>query len=271
VTALGVFAIVVVLLWVAFSPLSGGEGSIAGSDVVPVPPRGDVAAVFLDDGRPVFVVHHLDGTVTVVDAFSSHRAWGIEELNVWCPSTREFVELAHETRFDEYGDYAGVGPAPGGIPTFSFEPVDIDARGDLATIRIGAMRPASPGGSGQVSPPDRPELCPGPDEPPIVAHAIPESEVYDSPAAAVEASPDRWIAVPGTLVVASDGFVQLCGEVVGERCVDGAIVRGIDGIGLMLNVTNGPDVTAYEEPHVWLARVRDGVLDDIADVDHALR
>ena len=64
----------------------------------------------------------------------------------------------------------------------------------------------------------------------------------------------------------TDGFVQLCGEIDGERCVDGAVVRGIDGIGLMLNVTRGPDVTAYEQTQLWLARVDAGVLDDIAGV-----
>ena len=40
------------------------------------------------------------------------------------------------------------------------------------------------------------------------------------------AHPDGWAAVEGTSLVARDGFVQLCAEVQGEECVDGAIVRG---------------------------------------------
>ena len=53
--------------------------------------------------------------MSVVDAFSTHRAWGVEELNVWCPSTREFVEVAHEAHFDEYGTLTPLsGPAGAG-------------------------------------------------------------------------------------------------------------------------------------------------------------
>jgi hypothetical protein len=266
VAALGIFAIVGVVLWAAITPIGDGTNPLAGPDVVTVPPRGDVSAIFLTDGRPVFVVHHEDGSVSVVDAFSSHRAWGFEELNVWCPSTREFVEVAHEARFDEYSNYASVGPAPGGVATFAFTLVELDDRGDPASIEIGAMREPSPEGSAPEVAPTRPPFCPGVDEGAIVGHAIPEGAIVRTPAAAVEAAPDGWIPVHGTLLVASDGFVQLCAEIDGERCVDGAVVRGIDGIGLMLNVTRGPDVTAYEEPQVWLARVEGGVLDDIAGI-----
>jgi len=266
VAALGIFAIVAVVLWAAITPIDDGANPLAGPDVVTVPPRGDVSAIFLPDGRPVFVVHHEDGSVSVVDAFSSHRAWGVEELNVWCPSTREFVEVAHEARFDEYGDYASAGPAPGGLVTFDFTPVKLDDLGDPASIEIRAMREPSPEGSAPEVPPSRPPFCPGVGAGSIVGHSIPEGAIVQTPAAAVEAAPNGWIAVRGTLHVASDGFVQLCAEIDGEHCVDGAAVRGIDGIGLMLNVTRGPEVTAYEERQVWLARVDGGVLDDIAGI-----
>jgi len=269
VAALGIFAIVGVVLWAAITPIGDGTDPLAGPAVVTVPPRGDVSAIFLTDGRPVFVVHHEDGSVSVVDAFSSHRAWGIEELNVWCPSTREFVEVAHGARFDEYGDYASVGPAPGGVATFTFTPVELDDRGDPASIEIGAMREPSPVGSAPEVPPSRPTFCSGVDAGSIVAHAIPAA-IVQTPAAAVEAAPDGWIAVRGTLLIAPDGFAQLCAEIDGERCVDGAVVRGIDGIGLMLNVTRRPDVTAYEQTQLWLARVDGGVLDDIAGVPGTL-
>jgi hypothetical protein len=225
VAALGIFALVGVLLWVTITPLGGGADPLAGSDVVAVPPRGDVSAIFLADGRPVFVVHHEDGSVSVVDGFSGHRAWGIEELNVWCPSTREFVEVAHEARFDEDGDYASAGPAPGGVATFDFTPVALDDRGDPASIEIGAMREPSPEGSAPEVSPSRPPFCPGVDAGSIVGHAVPEGATVQTPAAAVEAAPDGWVAVRGTLLVASDGFVQLCAEIEGERCVDGRRAR----------------------------------------------
>jgi len=88
--------------------------------------------------------------------------------------------------------------------------------------------------------------------------------VWESPAAAVAAQPQGWIAVRGTLSVASDGFVQLCSALEGERCQDAAVVRGIDGVGLMVNVLQKYPGTGYEKPHVWLAQVRGGVLDDLA-------
>ena len=77
IVAFAVFGLAAGLLWRAFAE-SGDQP--AGSSQITVPPRGETSAVFLDDGRPVFVVHHEDGTVSVVDGFSSHRAWGVEEF-----------------------------------------------------------------------------------------------------------------------------------------------------------------------------------------------
>ena len=78
IVAFAVFGLAAGLLWRAFAE-SGSQP--AGSNQITVPPRGETSAVFLDDGRPVFVVHHEDGTVSVVDGFSSHRAWGVEEFD----------------------------------------------------------------------------------------------------------------------------------------------------------------------------------------------
>lgn len=266
VTAFAVFALAGVLVWRVFSPIGGAGGSLAGSDVLEVPPRGDVAPVFLSDGRPVFVVHHEDGTVSVVDAFSSHRAWGFEELNVWCPTTREFVEWAHEAHFDEFGDWTSGGPAPSGVATFAFDVLERDATGDPTSIRIGAMGAPSPGGSAPVTDPSRPPFCPAADgvSNQVVEHSIDSSVVFDTPAAAVAASPDGWFAVRGTLSVASDGFVQLCAALEGELCSEGAIVRGIDGVGLMVNVLQPSPGSGYETNRLWLAQVHDGILTDLA-------
>ncbi len=37
---------------------------------------------------------------------------------------------------------------------------------------------------------------------------------------------------------------------------------GIDGVGLLVNVLIPYPGTAYEKPNLWLARVREGVIDD---------
>lgn len=260
-TALALFLAAAALLWIVFTPFRTTVRSLAGSDVLPVPPRGETSPMFLADGRPVFVVHHEDGTLSVVDAFSSHRAWGFEEPVEWCPTTRQFVEWAHEAHFDEYGTWTSAGPAPSGLATFAFQVVGRDAAGDPTSIRVGAMQAPDPGGSAPITDPSRPPFCPGAEP---VTFTIDAAQVWDSPAGAVAARPQGWIAVRGTLSVASDGFVQLCSQLDGERCQDAAVVRGIDGVGLMVNVLQRYPGTGYEKPHVWLAQVRGGVLDDLA-------
>jgi hypothetical protein len=286
VVAFAVFGLAAFFLWRAFAETPVSQP--AGSDVVTVPPRGETSAVFLADGRPVFVVHHQDGTVSVVDAFSSHRAWGVEELNVWCPSTREFVEVAHEAHFDEYGTLTPLsGPAgAGGVATFTFAIEATDAVGDPRQIRVEDIRePTTPGRDSGVG---RPPFCPASEGASgdadlvsvtgaytgesgmVVAHGLDGMDVWDSPADAVAAAPAGWIAVRGTLHVAQDGFVQLCAQVVGDRCDGGVVVRGVDGIGLYLNVTRFPDVTGYEEPQVWLVQIHDGVIDNPGGVTNTV-
>ena len=277
VVAFAVFGLAAGLLWRSFAEL--GAVSRRGRTRSTVPPRGQTSAVFLDDGRPVFVVHHQDGTVSVVDAFSTHRAWGVEELNVWCPTTREFVEVAHEAHFDEYGTLTpDSGPAGrGGVATFAFSVVTSDAAGDPASIRIGQIQePTTPGrnsgesaatvlpvgryrsGSG-----DRPHLRdrrlqrrerdgPGP--------SVGRRPDLDTPAEAVAAAPTGWVAIRSTLHVDPDGFVQLCAQVVDHECQGGVVVRGVDGMGLRLNVTRFDWVSGYEEPQVWLVQIHDGLI-----------
>ena len=282
IVAFAVFGLAAGLLWRSFAE-SGNQP--AGSNQITVPPRGETSAVFLDDGRPVFVVHHQDGTVSVVDAFSSHRAWGVEELNVWCPSTREFVEVAHEAHFDEYGTLTpDSGPAgKGGVATFAFSVVTSDAAGDPASIQIGQIQePTTPGrNSGE----ERPPFCPSGDTDPgqatdlisvtgaysgesgmVLAHQFDDDQIWDSPAEAVAAAPTGWVAIRSTLHVDPDGFVQLCAQVVDDECQGGVVVRGVDGIGLRLNVTGFDWVSGYEEPQVWLVQIHDGVIDNPAGV-----
>ena len=281
VVAFAVFGLAGFFVWRAFSETPASQP--AGSGVLTVPPRGETSAVFLDDGRPVFVVHHPDGTVSVVDAFSSHRAWGVEELNVWCPSTRQFVEVAHEAHFDEYGDWSE-GPAPGGLQVFGFQIAETDAAGDPSSIVVGEIQEGQLGGG---SGPDRPPFCPEGDKAPgdadlvpvtgaytgesgmVLAHAIDDDQVWNSPVEAVAAAPTGWVAIRSTLHVDRDGFVQLCAQVVDDRCEGGVAIRGVDGIGL-INVTDFDWVSGYEEPQVWLVQINDGSIDNPAGVTNSV-
>ena len=48
------------------------------------------------------------------------------------------------------------------------------------------------------------------------------------------------------------------------------MVRGVDGIGLRLNVTGFDWVSGYEEPQVWLVQIHDGVIDNPAGVTNSI-
>ena len=275
IVALTVFGVAAFLAWHAFRP--SDQIQPARWTTIQVPPRGQTSAMFLEDGRPVFVVRHEDGTVSVVDAFSSHRAWGVEDMTVWCPTTREFVELAHEARFDEFGGFAAP-PAPGGLVTWGFRILQRDAAGDPMTIRVTEMLAASGGGGNSDT--DRAPFCPAGntsqpgltevtgaysgDSGMVLTHRIIRDRVWGTPQELLAAAPSGWSAVRATMHVDDDGFVQLCARVVDDRCDGGVIVRGIDGIGLYLNVTRFDWVSGYEEPQVWLVKIRDGVFDDPA-------
>jgi hypothetical protein len=265
--AVVVFALAVALALRAFGPLRDADRTLGGPDILRVPPSGETAPAFLPDGHPIFIVHHEDDTVSVVDAFSSHRPYGFEEVVVWCPTTRDLVEWAHEAHYDESGNWYTGGPAYAGLPTFAFEVVDTDAGGNPTTIRVGAMRAPDPGGSAhETDPSTYPAFCP-PDGA-FVTHAIDPQAIYDTPEDAVAAAPEGWVAVRGTLLVDDeDAFVQLCSEVAEGVCVDGVPVRGLDSVRFLLKVLRpNEEPLAYEEPQVWLVKVREGIIDDPAGV-----
>ena len=79
-----------------------------GLGVLAVPEAGKTVAGFLNDGRPVFVVHDLDGTIVVIEAVSTHRADG---AMAWCPTSRTIDDVPHGARWDPQGRYVS-GPGP---------------------------------------------------------------------------------------------------------------------------------------------------------------
>ncbi|MGH2640337.1 MAG: hypothetical protein ACRDGO_01415 [Actinomycetota bacterium] len=248
----------------AFGSLGGVDRTFTGPEVLSVPAVGETAPTFLPDGRPIFVVHHEDGTLSVVDAFSPHRAFGFEELVVWCPTTRHFVEWAHEAHFDERGAWHSAGPAPESLVAYRFEVVARDANGAPRQIRVGDPLPPDPTRSASETSPDRPPFCPPDDA--FVTHSIDPATIYDEPVDALADAPEGWVAVRGTLHVDDgDAFTQLCAEVADGACVNGVPVRGLDTVRFLLEIIRKyPGETGYDEPQVWLVRVRDGLIDDPA-------
>jgi hypothetical protein len=148
--------------------------------------------------------------------------------------------------------------------TYRFEVVSRDASGVPIRILVGAPFLPDPARSASETSPDRPPFCP-PDGA-FVTHSIDPDAIYDEPADAVADAPEGWIAVRGTLHVDDgDAFTQLCAEVVDGACVDGVPVRGLDTVRFLLEIIRKyPGETGYDEPQVWLVRVRDGVIDDPA-------
>lgn len=257
---LAIAAICVVLLGVVIvKALTGSGGSsvapIAGSQELRVPPLGDAAAAFLADGRPVFVVHHEDDTVSVVDAFSTHTPFGVGTLVAWCDASRTFDDLRHGSTFDEQGRYV-LGPAPTGLVTF--EATELGAT--PATVHVGARELAEP--RTDVGAPLSGSPCTSTSD--TLSHRISQEQITDPPSVALGGMPARWIAVRGVLVVTPDDGARLCPASDGAprpSCDLGAPVSGVDGVGLL-----GGGSTYVSDVSTWLVRTDGTTLSDLTFV-----
>jgi Rieske [2Fe-2S] domain len=219
---------------------------LSGSDVVDLPGKGETAPAFLADGHPVFVVHHEDGNVGVVDAFSTHRPWGVEELIGWCPSSRTFDEPEHGAKFNEYGQYVA-GPAAADLARYEVERIGNRVRVGSAIVPTTRSENPRVGFQG--------ELCGGTGAP-ITLHPIPRSAVFASPAEAVQAGPEGWIALRGVLFVRRGESALLCATDEQGSCTSPAVVEGIHSEA-WLDFLDRSQVSFDSE---WIARVEGGHL-----------
>ena len=103
-------------------PESGGA--------LPVPEVGEVVAVQLADGTPVFVTQPKPGEVLVLDAVDPHLPVGQRKLLVYCGASAVFEDPRHGSRFDQWGNWLG-GPAPVGLALYPSEPA-----ADGSTVRV---------------------------------------------------------------------------------------------------------------------------------------
>jgi hypothetical protein len=215
---------------------------LLGSDVLDVPGKGETAPAFLADGHPVFVVQHEDGNVSVVDAFSTHRPWGVEELIGWCPSSRTFDEPEHGAKFNEYGQYVA-GPAAADLARYEVE--RMGNRVWVGSVIVPTTRSENPRVGFQG------ELCEGA---PLTLHRIPPSAVFTSPAEAARARPGGWIALHGVLLVRRGEAALLCATFETGSCTSAAVVEGIESEA-WLDFLDTSRVTIDGE---WIARVAGG-------------
>lgn len=115
--------------------------------VLEVPAVGDAAPQILADGTPVWVVHHEDGEISVVDASSAHRPFGARSLIGWCAPSRRFQEGQHGSVYDERGHKQG-GPAPRNLDTYKVTPID-----GGSAIEVGQLTAGAPRGDAAEGPP----------------------------------------------------------------------------------------------------------------------
>lgn len=221
--------------WIHTPPSAGG--------VLDVPERGEALPAELDDGRPVFVVHHEDGQVSVVDGFSTHEPFGIRKIIGWCERSRWFEDPFHGSAFNEFGVYRD-GPAPTGLLTYEVTPLD------AGHVRVvGVLPPTTrdtPGGE-----PAGP-FCSGAAPTAGAPLLHPVIEPVDSSLAEIVASSDGWVGVRAALHRDSDGAL-LCQPGSGGECVGGLPVHPIE---------SGEKPRTHEG--VWLIEVRAGKIVGLA-------
>lgn len=247
------FAVVIPILvfaWAGLRPLHQKQIVPTGSDALAIPAIGHAAPANLADGRPVFVVHHPDGSVSVIDGFSTHVTFGMSKLIAWCPASLTFEDIFHGSKWDANGYYM-FGPAPTGLLTYATTLLpdgQVNAGSPIAPAPRGAGKPPTPTGP----------FCVGSGAD-LVYPTLP-TRVFTSPSGVVGASPSGWVAVKGTLVDVG-GRAELCASFSkGAGCQDAALVRGIDVSGSF-----GRNSAAWR-PETFVARVEVGSLVDLAVV-----
>jgi len=244
--------------WGIVQPFQGKEVP-GGLGVVDVPPVGQVAPANLADGRPVFVVHHPDGSVEVVDGFSTHVPYGIGKLVAWCTTSGLFDDVYHGSKWSEYGTYL-MGPAATGLATYR-STIEPDGR-----LKVESMIPPAPRPDPRAKVQLRGPYCTSPEE--LVYPTI-AGAVSSDPAAVVASAPDGWVPFRGLVVSGGPTGTQLCppGEGASGSCPHGAPVEGIDPTLFQENRhLQVPGAVIIRPPQTFIARVQEGALRDLTRV-----
>ena len=234
--------------WIALRPLHEAPVIAGGLGVLDVPPLGQVAPANLADGRPVFVVHQVDGTAEVIDGYSTHVPYGIAKLVAWCSTSRTFDDVFHGSKWNDGGTYL-MGPAPTGLATYQ-STMQPDGR-----LWVGARIPPSPRPSPRAKV-ESGRFCTT--EANLVYPTILGS-VSDDPAGVVASAPDGWVAVRGSLIHGGSTGAELCSRLAESNhvCTRGAPVEGLDVHGLF-----GQHPRSLIS-QTFVVRVRDGSVVDL--------
>jgi hypothetical protein len=178
------------------------EGSVR----LPLPPLGSVSPEFLDPTRPVFVVHHIDGRVSVLDAHSPHVA--TQKLLAWCEAGAAFIDVQHGSIFNQSGQYA-FGPSPTGMAAYNAQASD-------GTVIVGAPTAAPPRPSERIAQLDT-EACW-----PAEGEAITGDGYRYHYAEADAVTPEEALVAGESLGVVVDGLLEQVGLQPARLCGDPA-------------------------------------------------
>lgn len=236
-----------------------GPGTADVEGQVTVPQSG-ASAQQLADGTPVWVVRHDDGTVSVLDAVSTHTPLGAGTLVGWCESSRGFVDPMYGSGYDEHGRKQA-GPAPRGLDSYPVASVD----GDTATVTGPPVEQprAAEGGPDPSEPagPDCLDLTTGP-----VPGYLPGSFDLHPYETQTPMTPDDAVRQPDGTYVLVDAPVVI---VKGEQPV--ACTSDVDGSPPACEGVPAPELFVVNETAAvlrgtFLARPVEGMLTDIAYV-----
>ncbi len=231
-----------------------------------VPDPGTARAMWLEDGWPVWVVVRASGSVSVFDAHSPHRPFGVGQLVGWCDVASGFEDQAGST-FDAAGA-ARSGPTPWGLSPFSAVMVE-----DGQLVRV-----LAPGDPVSASASPVPARDPDGDASPRDGRGIKDEDLYEAPSCiedqrfglAIHGPRDEPIppeeavglralpvAVEGHLDVRADRPSLICSTLVEGRCPDGSPHAA--------GVTASESVNEFVgESEVLLVRPSGGALADVA-------
>lgn len=219
------------------------------------PEPGEARSGYLEDGRPVWLVGHEDGGVSVLDAVSAYRPWGIGYLVSWCQPGQYFEDVAHGSLYDERGTYLS-GPAPSGLETFDVRPAD-----QLGRIDVGHAMPGKPRRHGGASPNGR--WCSAEEAESPIRPVGPQPW----PRMTLASNAGTWQQFAGTLVIPSRGaaFIRRTDTDVprdpasyGEGAEEPVRVEGIDNA-ILDNIHR----SRYTMTGVWIARANARTFDNL--------